>query len=82
MGFIIASALVHELMEAKDERRLLNLQRNVSRLGLLIIDELGFVPLSSTGAELLYPEGCGVGTLFAAYLRRTDKPPAISTSGG
>ena len=50
----ITAALVHELMEARDERRLLNLQRNLSRLGLLIIDELGFVPLSPTGAELLF----------------------------
>ena len=39
------TAVVHELMEARDERRLLN---------LLIIDELGFVPLSRTGAELLF----------------------------
>ena len=54
MGFTAAAALVHELMEARDERRLLNLQRNLSRLGLLIIDELGFVPLSPTGAELLF----------------------------
>ena len=30
------------------------MQRNLSRLGLLIIDELGFVPLSPTGAELLF----------------------------
>ena len=44
VGFTTA-ALVHELMEARDERRLLNLQRQLSRLGLLIIDELGFVPL-------------------------------------
>ena len=54
VGFTTAAALVHELMEARDERRLLNLQRNLSRLGLLIIDELGFVPLSPTGAELLF----------------------------
>ena len=52
-GFTTAAALVHELMEARDERRLLNLQRRLSRLSLLIIDELGFVPLSPTGAELL-----------------------------
>ena len=32
----------------------LNLQRQLSRLSLLIIDELGFVPLSPTGAELLF----------------------------
>ena len=49
-----ATALVHELMEARDERRLLNLQRQLSRLNLLIVDELGFVPLSPTGAELLF----------------------------
>ena len=53
VGFTTA-ALVHELMEARDERRLLNLQRQLSRLNLLIIDELGFVPLSPTGAELLF----------------------------
>ena len=54
VGFTTAAALVHELMEARDERRLLNLQCQLSRLKLLIIDELGFVPLSRTGAELLF----------------------------
>ena len=49
-----AAALVHELMEARDERRLLNLQWQLSRLNLLIIDEMGFVLLSRTGAELLF----------------------------
>ena len=42
VGFTTAAGLVHEMMEARDERR------------LLIIDELGFVPLSRTGAELLF----------------------------
>ena len=41
-------------LKARDERRRLNLQRNLSRLGLLIIDALGFVPLSPTGAKLLF----------------------------
>ena len=54
VGFTTAAALVHELMEARDDRRLLTLQRQLSRLRLLIIDELGFVPLSTTGAELLF----------------------------
>ena len=54
VGFTTAASLVHELMEARDERRLLNVQRQLSRLNLLIIDELGFVPLSTTGAELLF----------------------------
>ena len=43
-----------ELIEARDERRLLNLQRRLARVKLLIIDELGFVPLSKAGAELLF----------------------------
>ena len=54
VGFTTAAGLVHELMEARDERPLLNLQRQLSRLNLLFIDELGFVPLSRTGAELLF----------------------------
>ena len=54
MDFTTAAALVHELMEARDERRLLSLQKQLSRLSLLIVDELGFVPLSTTGVELLF----------------------------
>ena len=38
MGFTTASALVHQLIEANDDRRLLNLQKKLARLKLLIID--------------------------------------------
>jgi DNA replication protein DnaC len=51
---ITYAALVHELTEARDERRLLRLQKQMVSHKLLIIDELGFVPLSKTGAELLF----------------------------
>ena len=51
VGFITASALVHELLETRDEKRL---QRQLAGYKLLIIDELGYVPLSVTGAELLF----------------------------
>ena len=54
VGFITAAALVHELMEARDEKRLLRLQGQLAKYKLLIVDELGFVPLSKTGAELLF----------------------------
>ncbi len=54
VGFITAAALVHELMEARDEKRLLRFQKQLAKYNLLIIDELGFVPLSKTGAELLF----------------------------
>ena len=45
VGFITASALVHELLEARDEKRLLRFQRQLAGYKLLIIDELGYVPL-------------------------------------
>ena len=41
-------------MEARDEKRLLRLQKQLAKYSLLVIDELGFVPLSKTGAELLF----------------------------
>ena len=47
VGFTTAAGLVHDLMEARNERRLLNLQRQISRLNLLVIDKLGFVLLST-----------------------------------
>jgi hypothetical protein len=42
VGFTTAAALVHELMEAWDEKRLLRLQGQLAKYRLLIIDELGF----------------------------------------
>ena len=53
-SFTTAAALVNALMEARDERRLIRLQKLMAAVKLLIIDELGFVPLSKTGAELLF----------------------------
>ena len=52
--FTTAAAMVHELMEAKDEKRLLRYQKQMAGYELLIVDELGFVPLSKSGAELLF----------------------------
>ncbi|PKB57288.1 MAG: AAA family ATPase [SAR202 cluster bacterium Casp-Chloro-G3] len=70
VGFTTASALVHELMEARDERRLLQVQKRLSALKLLIIDELGFVPLSKTGAELL----------FEVFSQRYERGSTVVTS--
>jgi DNA replication protein DnaC len=52
--FTTAASMVHELIEAKDEKRLLRYQKQMAAYELLIVDELGFVPLSKTGAELLF----------------------------
>lgn len=54
VGFVTASALVHQLLEARDEKRVQRLKRHLGTHKLLIIDELGYVPLSPTGAELLF----------------------------
>jgi DNA replication protein DnaC len=54
VGFTTAAGLVHQLMEARDEKRLLRFQAQLAAYKLLIIDELGYVPLSPTGAELLF----------------------------
>jgi DNA replication protein DnaC len=52
--FTTAAALVSELIEARDERKLLRFQKQIAAYELLIVDELGFVPLSKTGAELFF----------------------------
>ena len=52
--FTTAAALVGELIEARDEKQLRRFQKQLAAYELLIIDELGFVPLSKTGAELLF----------------------------
>ena len=46
VGFITAAALVHELIEARDDKQLLRFQKKLATYKLLIVDELGFVPLS------------------------------------
>jgi DNA replication protein DnaC len=68
--FTTAASLAHELIEAKDERRLMRFQKMLSSFELLIIDELGFVPLSKTGAELL----------FEVFSRRYERSATLVTS--
>ena len=67
VGFVTAAALVHELIEAGDEKRL---QRQLAGYKLLIIDELGYVPLSQTGAELL----------FEVFSQRYERGSTVVTS--
>ena len=54
VGFITAAALVHELIGARDGKRLLRFQKQLAKYKLLIIDGPGFVPLGKTGAGLLF----------------------------
>jgi DNA replication protein DnaC len=46
--------LMTMLREAEQERQLLRLRSQLTKLDLLILDELGYVPASKAGAELLF----------------------------
>jgi DNA replication protein DnaC len=46
--------LVTQLLEAREERLLMRLKAQLARLDLLVLDELGYVPTSKVGAELLF----------------------------
>jgi DNA replication protein DnaC len=46
--------LITHLIEAREERQLLRLKNQLAKLDLLILDELGYVPASKLGAELLF----------------------------
>lgn len=52
--FATAGRLVMELIEAKDARTLGRIVGRYSRLDRLILDELGYPPLSKADAELLF----------------------------
>ena len=54
VAFVRAADLVRQLVEARDDRQLGRLHRRYQRVELLIVDELGFVPLDKTEAELLF----------------------------
>jgi DNA replication protein DnaC len=46
--------LITQLMEAREERTLTRLKGQLTKLDLLVLDELGYVPASKLGAELLF----------------------------
>jgi len=52
--FFTVSGLVTTLLEAREERQLERFLRSLRRHELLVLDELGYVPFSKAGAELLF----------------------------
>jgi len=52
--FVTGAGLVNELIEARNERAVSRIIQKVSRFGLLILDELGYVPFSREGSQLLF----------------------------
>ena len=52
--FVTGAGLVNELIEARNERAVSRIIQKMSRFGLLILDELGYVPFSREGSQLLF----------------------------
>lgn len=52
--FFTAAGLINELVAAQQEYRLNRIERQFSNYHLIVVDELGYVPFSKTGAELLF----------------------------
>jgi DNA replication protein DnaC len=52
--FFTAAGLIAQLLEAQSQNQLSRLERSLSQQRLIIIDELGFVPFSQQGAQMLF----------------------------
>lgn len=52
--FLTAAGLITQLTEAQAGLRLSHLERTLAQMDLLIIDEIGYVPLSEKGAQLFF----------------------------
>jgi DNA replication protein DnaC len=52
--FVTCYGLINELIEARQERTLQRLLQRYARYDLLVLDELGYVPFSKEGSELLF----------------------------
>jgi len=63
--FFAVKALVTHLVEMTEQRQLERTLRQLERQEILILDELGYVPFSKTGAELLFE------VISRAYERRS-----------
>jgi DNA replication protein DnaC len=61
--FFTVTGLVTKLLERREERSLEKLQRQLERADLLVLDELGYVPFSKLGGEVLF------GVVSRAYER-------------
>ena len=71
--FVTGCGLANELIEARDEKLLGRAVKRYASYGLLIIDELGYVPFSKEGAQLIFQ-------ILAE--RHERKPVMITTNMG
>lgn len=68
--FVTAATLVNELVEAKDARALGTLVRRYARVEVLIVDDLGYLPLADHEADLL----------FQVLAERTERRSVVVTT--
>ena len=73
MRFYRVTELITQLLEAREERQLGRMKSQLAKLDLLILDELGYVPASKAGAELLFDV---IGTAYerSSAIVTTDLP--------
>jgi DNA replication protein DnaC len=68
--FVTGCGLANELIEARDEKTLGRIIKRYTGYGVLIIDELGYVPFSKEGAQLI----------FQILAERNERMPVIITT--
>jgi len=68
--FVTGCGLANELIEARDEKLLGRTVKRYAGYGLLIVDELGYVPFSKEGAQLI----------FQILAERHERKPVIITT--
>lgn len=68
--FVTGCGLANELIEARDEKALSRIIKRYAGYGLLIIDELGYVPFSKEGGQLI----------FQILAQRHERKPVIITT--
>ena len=62
--FFRVTQLISLLLEARDDKQLLKLRSQLAKLDLVVLDELGYVPASKAGAELLFDV---IGTAYERH---------------
>lgn len=68
--FVTGCGLANELIEARDEKALGRIIKRYTGYGVLIVDELGYVPFSKEGARLI----------FQILAERHERSPVIVTT--
>ncbi len=74
VAFWRVTELITSLLEAREEKNLLRIRKQLSRLDLIVLDELGYVPASKAGAELLFDV---ISTAYEENEFDRDDEPAL-----